>query len=136
MEKEKINKLREIKMMQNKTQKENIKIKKSKAMLLQSYHWVTWRSLQRREGVEEYFKNISNSMETLNSHPQSSTNPSHKKWRKHGAWTVLSVEHLTLGFSSGHDLMGFEIKFGCTLSRESGWRLSPSATPSFSKINK
>ena len=42
-----------------------------------------------------------------------------------------SIEHLTLGLGSGHDLTGGEMEapLGCALRGESAWRFSPSASP-------
>jgi len=44
-----------------------------------------------------------------------------QEWQNRGAWVAHSVEHLTFGFSSGHDLRVVESspKWGSTLSQES-----------------
>ena len=53
---------------------------------------------------------------------------------RQGAWVAQSLKHLTLGFSSGHDLMvhEFEPHIGfCADSVEPAWdSLSPSLCPS------
>ena len=56
-----------------------------------------------------------------------------------GAWVAQSVKHLTLGFSSGHDLMDceFEPHIGlCADSREPAWDFSLSLPSSLSLFLK
>ena len=65
---------------------------------------------------------------------------------RQGAWVAQSLKHLTLGFSSGHDLTVYEFKprIGlCTESAEHAWdtlslslllSLSLCSSPAFSRL--
>ena len=73
-----------------------------------------------------------NSSSLLSIHHQKNQVPSLLlKTQNRGAWQVQSVEHLTLDFSSGHDLrvMKWSPMLAAMLSRESAWDLSLPLSP-------